>query len=167
MSLLCKVGKQKRKATWKGMISQKRYCNLYFFFSYKQGVKMRKIAMLSLGNYECKSIVSHIIHLSKLLWCPNLKEKEILFETNCKMQLSKSNICLRRQSFRRKLYNKGKGGYRILYWLEMEGLTLNTIYCINITMPLKVLREAECYTLKYVDLRKYNFYILESQRKYW
>lgn len=46
---------------------------------------MRKNAMLSLGNYECKSILSLIIHLSKLLWCPNLREKEILFETNCKM----------------------------------------------------------------------------------
>lgn len=30
-----------------------------------------------------------------------------------------------------------KGDYRLLYWLEMKGLTLNIIHYMNITMPLK------------------------------
>lgn len=35
---------------------------------------------------------------------------------------------------------------------------------MNITMPLKVVKEVKCYTLNYVDLRKSDFYILESEK---
>lgn len=87
-------GEAKEKSNVEGNDFSKVILQSLFFFFYKIELLSEKGCNASLGNYERKNIVSRGIDLSKILWCPNLREKEILFETNCRTWVAKSNICL-------------------------------------------------------------------------